>query len=422
MNSQPRALYLLNCVSMWECFSYYGMRVLLVLYMVQALHYSDTQAFAIYTAYITLLELGGLVGGVIADRFLGLKKSVMIGGWIMALGHLTLAMSASMPTFTLSLALLIIGAALFRTNIVALLGTLYGPDDPRRDSGYTVYYTGINIGSFLASICCGIISEMYGWHTGFGLAAIGMVIGNIVLLASWNKISDETAVAAERQSLSNLIQLAHKEMPGIRRLALFISLAIVFYACEEQLGSTLVLFAERHIDRLTLWGTIPAASLITFNPLTILIVGPLLARVLQRFPYSSHVKAAISFALLGMAFYILWIGCALAEEGIAIPLSYAVISIIFIGLAEIFIGPTLYSVASQATSSALQGITMGFVAVGFSIANLTSGFLSQMMSVIDESSSLEIYASGFNTVGLIALSLSIALIVLDRRQKVVTTC
>ncbi len=122
MNKQPRALYLLNFISMWECFSFYGMRALLVLFMVKELMFDESKAFAIYSAYITLAELGGVIGGLAADRYLGFKRAVALGGWTIILGHLSVAVSDSQIAFFLALALIVIGTSLFRTNIAAFLG------------------------------------------------------------------------------------------------------------------------------------------------------------------------------------------------------------------------------------------------------------------------------------------------------------
>ena len=137
MTRQPRALYLLNFISMWECFSFYGMRALLVLFMVKELLFDESKAFAIYAAYITLAELGGVIGGFASDRYLGLRKAVAIGGWTIVFGHMCLAVSDSQIAFFLALALIVMGTSLFRTNIAAFLGTFYHGNDCLR--GFCVH-------------------------------------------------------------------------------------------------------------------------------------------------------------------------------------------------------------------------------------------------------------------------------------------
>ena len=418
MNEQPKALYLLNFASMWEYFSYYGMRVLLVLYMVQELQFSDGEAFIFYAIYTTLAEIGGLVGGYIADRFLGLKRSVILGGWIIAAGHIALAISYSLSAFVAGLALIILGTALFRTNMAALLGTFYDENDPRRDAGYTLYYTGINVGGFLASIFCGLVAEWYGWHAGFSIAAIGMIAGNIVLIGG----SSILARHGERQSIVQTISvwenikavLLGKTM--MVRIGLCLLFLVLFYSFEEQIGSTLILFSERYVDRETIWGTIPAATLITFNPLSIILIGPLVSRLLRSFYLNALTKMSLGFAFLGAAFCTLYMGCMTVSANETVPLAYAIGSIIFIALGEIFMGPTLYSEASKGVPASLAGITMGLVTVGFSLANLVSGLVSIAMTISEETATLSMYAGGFGIIALLSLSLAGVIIGLNKTK------
>ncbi|MBA2369869.1 MAG: peptide MFS transporter [Candidatus Protochlamydia sp.] len=457
MNRQPRALYLLNFISMWECFSYYGMRSLLVLFMIHEMSLNDSQAFGLYALYITLIELGGMAGGIIADRFLGLKLSIVIGGWTIMLGHLCLIIP-SQEAFFLGLGTIIAGTSLFRSNVAALLGEFYQDNDPRREAGYTIYYSGINIGGFLASLSCAYAAEIYGWHAGFSLAAFGMLLGNICLLWKWNMLAEiKSPDLIKQKTLIGILGLTlagpffafalyykeftalfvpllalggicfairqtatctPKQKSGFNFLAVLIMFLIIFYVCEEQLGSSLVLFAERHVDRKTLFGIIPAASLITFNPSTILIAGPLLARFING-PIKGLNKIMIGFSLLGSAFYTLYAGCMLADSNEVIPLVYAAASIIMIALGELFIAPTVFSYASQAAPRHLQGITMGMVTMGFALANLFSGFLSQKMVGSEEGSSMNVYSEIFGIIGFAVLCIAAFLLILNFRKKAV---
>lgn len=458
MKTQPKALYLINFISMWEYFSYYGMRALLILFMIHAMQLSDENAFSLYALYTSLLELGGVVGGLIADRFLGLKRSIMLGGWTIVLGHLCLALPQSGLFFYIGLALIVAGTSLFRSNVAAFLGEFYEKDDPRRDAGYTLYYTGINIGGFLASILCGFVGEYYGWHAGFSLAALGMLAGNIALVLGRHILQikeqkkKEISYGTFKGSIGLLFAVPlcalmlykHGIMSWIfpvaalliggwlyrelktaveidkgkmKLLLLYTGLLILFYGCEEQLGSTLVLFAERHVDLTLFSWTLPASSLITFNPLTILIVGPLLSRFLQRWNLEGITKIAWSFALLGGAFILLYISCLAAAEE-TVSLGIAIGSILLIALGEIFIGPTVYAAGSEAAPEKFKGATMGIVTLGYALANLFSGFLSQLMAVVDETSSLMTYANGFALIGYCILGLSALLLLLNYKKKV----
>lgn len=458
--TQPRALYLLNFISMWECFSYYGMRVLLVLFMVHELNYSDSQAFCVYALYTTLVEFGGILGGVAADRWLGFKRAIALGGITIALGHICMTYPNSESMLFLGLAFIIVGTSLFRSNVLAFLGQFYEDNDPRKDSGYTLYYTGINLGGFLAATFCGVIAEVYGYHAGFGLAALGMMLGNISLYLGRRLLIPSSQKVVERKKRTTLIgaaailaaaplvaitlffsegssrlfpfaaagvifylfrqikQMSRSEVQGFKQLGIYVVFLIIFYACEEQLGSTLVLFSERHVDRVTSLGTFPAASLVTFNPLTILLIGPFVSRLLQRVSLEPLTKIGMSFGFLSAAFYTLYTGALFASQQEEISLAIAIGSICLISLGEILIGPTLYATASDLAPKALQGLVMGIVTLGFSMANLFSGLLSHMMVVTEENQSLEIYTSGFGTIGFAASVVAALIFLYGMRRRV----
>jgi POT family proton-dependent oligopeptide transporter len=191
----PRCLGLLFIVEMWERFSYYGMRALLILYLVNALQWPDGEAARLYGAYTGLVWLTPLIGGYLADRFIGTRRSLVIGGAVIALGHIALAfgpqpvtgdvplkdMSVMWP-FYLGLALVIIGTGFFKPNVSTMVGQIYREGDQRRDAGFTIFYMGINLGAFLAPLVCGSLGQRVGWHYGFGAAAVGMILGLVVYL------------------------------------------------------------------------------------------------------------------------------------------------------------------------------------------------------------------------------------------------
>jgi len=173
----PTGLFMLFFAEMWERFSYYGMRALLVFYMMKGfLEYSDKEAYTVYGAYTALVYMTPFFGGMLADRILGARRAVVLGGLLMALGHLIMTLEYPVPFYT-ALALLIVGNGFFKPNISTIVGTLYPEGDSRRDSGFTLFYMGINLGAAMAPLLCGYIGETYGWHYGFGLATIGMMIG-----------------------------------------------------------------------------------------------------------------------------------------------------------------------------------------------------------------------------------------------------
>ena len=184
----PNSLTTLFFTEMWERFSYYGMRALLVLYLVNSLNYSDTDALHIYAIYTGLVYLTPIIGGYLADRYLGTQKAIFIGGITMMLGHFLMAFP---NLLYLAMGLLIIGNGYFNPNISTLLGRLYKPNDLRRDSGFSFFYVGINLGAFLAPLIVGYIGETINWHYGFAIAGIGMFAGLIQFYIGQNKLIEE---------------------------------------------------------------------------------------------------------------------------------------------------------------------------------------------------------------------------------------
>ncbi|MCA9132173.1 MAG: oligopeptide:H+ symporter [Planctomycetales bacterium] len=177
MFGHPTGLFTLFFAEMWERFSYYGMRALLIFYMTKGfLRYGDSQAYTVYGAYTSLVYMTPFFGGLIADRLLGQRKCVVLGGLLMAAGHLLMTWESQWPFF-FALALLIAGNGFFKPNISTLVGSLYPAGDKRRDNGFTIFYMGINLGAAMSPLICGYIGEKYGWHYGFGLATVGMLLG-----------------------------------------------------------------------------------------------------------------------------------------------------------------------------------------------------------------------------------------------------
>ena len=183
--AHPRGLYTLFFTEMWERFSYYGMRALLVLYLVNALEYPRDRALALYATYTGLVYLTPIVGGYLADRWLGSRRAVLIGGLVMALGHFAMAFPALLH---LALGLLVAGNGFFKPNISTMVGSLYQPHDRRRDGGFTIFYMGINLGAFLSPLVCGTLGEKIGWHYGFAAAGVGMLFGLGVFLAGQRRL------------------------------------------------------------------------------------------------------------------------------------------------------------------------------------------------------------------------------------------
>ena len=273
----PVGLFMLFFTEMWERFSYYGMRALLVLYLVSevtaenaGLGWGSKDASSLYGSYTMLVYITPIIGGILADKIFGFRKAIVIGGVLMALGHLALAFEP-MPAFYLGLGLLIIGNGFFKPNISSIVGQLYPDGSDKKDAGYTIFYQGINVGAFLGSILCGYVGETYGWHYGFGLAGIFMFIGLIQFYLSQKMFGDiglapkdgnladnqDAIDAAENLKNQPLTKVERQRLIVVGVLAFF---SIFFWAAFEQAGSSMTIFASENTDR-----SLTGSSILTFN-------------------------------------------------------------------------------------------------------------------------------------------------------------
>lgn len=451
---QPKALYLLASVQMWECFSFYGMRALLVLYMINEMQISDLQAFGVYAVYSGLVDLGSVVGGIVADKLLGLRRAIAWGGWLIAAGHIIMTFEGIGNSFFVGLALIVVGSSLFSTNISALLGLYYKQTDDRREAGYTLFYMSINCGAFLASVICGTVGETFGWHYGFGIAAIGMIIGNIAFLSLSSLLEDKGLTCANRlpvrwktpigliaaiyavsfgiahgDTLLPLLPIlslacigyivwkliALRSIPSDRLFMLLVYLLAlgVFYAAEEQIGSTLMLFNERHVSKTFIGIGIPSSFLLGINPATIILLGPFVMRACGRFfSPSSFVpwRLMAALALCGGAFAWIAFASAFPDSSGQVAFVQLALGIMIISGAELLITPVVYSYCSELAPQEQQGTVMGLVPIGFSLGSFGGGLLSSAMAVPENSiASLDYYSLGY---GLTAILLWITVVIL----------
>jgi POT family proton-dependent oligopeptide transporter len=268
---QPRGLTILFLTNMWETFSYYGMRALLVYYMTKQLLIPQEHSSLIYGTYTSFAYFTPIVGGAIADHYLGKKWAVIIGATTMAAGHFMMAFE---PLFYFALATIAVGNGLFLPSLPSQINDLYGPDDPRRGWAYNVYYVGVNVGGFLAPLVCGTLGETYGWHWGFGAAGIGMLTGLVIYLAG------QRYLPSPRTPAAILPAEAIERHGGSRRdtfmLLLAVGLAVtVFRGAYEQVGNTVALWIEgvnRHVGS----REIPMTWFQSLNPLLVIVLTPVL--------------------------------------------------------------------------------------------------------------------------------------------------
>jgi POT family proton-dependent oligopeptide transporter len=395
----PRGLPTLFFTEMWERFSYYGMRAFLILYMVApaaagGLGMSDKDAASIYGTYTGSAWLAAIFGGVVADRFLGQYRSVLVGGAIIALGHFTLAFEA-LPFFYTGLALIVIGTGLLKPNVSTLVGSLYEPGDSRRDAGFSIFYMGINLGAFIGPLIAGYLAQRVNWHVGFACAGIGMLAGLVQYVLGKKRLQPAldrlagppragSAAAADGPAAgkSAFTSAEWKRMGAIVILFLFASL---FWGAYEQAGSTLNLFADRY-TRLSAFGIeFPSSWFQSVQPIFVILLAPVFAWLWTRLgPHepSSPAKFAWGLLFMGLAFLVLVPAARIAqsEPGVRVSPWWLVVSYFISELGELCLSPVGLSVVTKLAPVRVVGLMMGvwFLsnALGNKIAGTAAGFFS----------------------------------------------
>ena len=312
---QPPGLMFLFFVEMWERFSYYGMKALLVLYLVDAQRWSISRAANLYGNYTALVYIAPLLGGYLADRFIGTRRSLVWGGIVIACGHFTLAFQGTY-TFYAGLGLIIVGTGLFKPNVSTMVGQLYAPKDQRRDAGFTIFFMGISVGALLAPLACGYLAQRVGWNYGFAAAGVGMVLGLLLYLWGRNRylpgIGYPSAIPTKEERRA--VPITSEDRKRVLAVLLVVLITIPFWACYEQVGSSLSLFADHHIARTLGHFVIPASWFQSINPVVILAFAPALAFLWEylekrnREP-SAPSKMAVAYLFLAIGFgFATWAG------------------------------------------------------------------------------------------------------------------
>ncbi len=338
---QPRGLTILFLTEMWEIFSYYGMRALLVYYMTKQLLIGQERASLIYGSYTAIAYFTPIFGGFIADRWLGKRRAVIIGGSIMAAGHF---MMTFVPLFYFALATIALGNGLFLPSLPSQIDTLYRADDPRRGWAYNVYYVGINLGGFLAPLICGALGEFYGWHWGFGAAGVGMLLGLLIYVLGGKYLPDPV-----RNVKQSLAATAAKSSAGRYRSTFILLFAVglavtVFRGAYEQLGNTLPLWIDVGVDRTFGPWSVPMTWFPSLDPLLVIIMTPLLLAHWRRrtqagSPGSAMRKMALG-ALIVAAAYLLLATVAVAAGTDRASWLWPVAFFTVFTLGELYILPT----------------------------------------------------------------------------------
>jgi POT family proton-dependent oligopeptide transporter len=426
----PRALGLIFVVEMWERFSYYGMRAILVLYLVNALHWDGARATALYGTYTMAVYLSSLPGGYLADRWIGTRRSLVLGGLLIAAGHFSLAFPG-MATFYAGLSLIVAGTGFFKPNSSTIVGQMYRPGDPRRDGGFTIFYMGVNVGAALGPFVCGWLAQgdRFGWHWGFAAAGVGMVLGLAIYL--WGRdrympgiglgVEQAAAREAERESggkttlhgaigavagavvalaLSGASPIAAgigavvgatfgitflgthgEERKRVVALFFVVFFVIFFWAAYEQAGSSMTLFADKNTD-LRLGGlTIPSSWFQIVNPVAILAFAPVFAWLWQRLAArrrdpSTPFKMVLGLSLLGVGFLFMLAGGKRADAGVLVSPMWLTMAYVFHTLGELCLSPVGLSYVTKLAPARFAALLMGAWYLANAAANKIAGALA----------------------------------------------
>ena len=409
---QPRGLTILFLTNMWEQFSYYGMRALLVYYMTRQLLISQQHSSFIYGTYTAFAYFTPIVGGAIADRYLGKKRAVIIGATTMAAGHFMMAFE---PLFYFALATIALGNGLFLPSLPSQINDLYGPDDPRRSWAYNVYYVGVNVGGFLAPLICGTLGETYGWHYGFGAAGVGMLAGLAIYLAG------ERYLPVSRTPASIVNAQVVDQRGGTGRdtflLLLAVGLAVtVFRGAYEQSGNTVALWIEaanRHVGS----REIPMTWFQSLNPLLVIVMTPVLLARWKRQASSGREhsplqKMAIGALIVAGSNALLAVASALNPTGANWWWAAAYFFVLTLG--ELHILPTGLGLFARLAPPKLGATTVAAWYLASFAGSMTAGLIGSWYSSLDR----PVFFLMLTACASIAAAM---LLLLDRRARAVET-
>ncbi|MEM6416019.1 MAG: peptide MFS transporter [Pseudomonadota bacterium] len=443
MRGQPAGLYVCFFTEMWERFSYYGMRAILIFYLTKHFLFDRETAYGIYGAYVTLIYITPVIGGVIADRILGQRKSIIFGALLLVVGHALMAFEGEPATvssdvkpitinlFYLALAFIVVGVGFLKANISTIVGELYPKTDQRRDSAFTYFHVGINIGAFFGALYVGFVGETYGWEYGFGLAGIGMLFGlavfvfgkpylngageapclntlnrNIALGLSLEKLTyalgllgvivcfllvraqDSVGFLLAITGFSTVCYVLYKSVftlepearDRIYAALIFIVMNVFFWSLFEQVGSTLNIYTDENVDRHIFGQEIPASVFQSLGAMYIIILGPLFAAfwmyMYQRnIQFGTFQKGGLGIVLLGAGFLVLVFGANSTNE--LTPVLFIFLLYLLHTIGEILISPTGLSAMTRLSVSSMVGLIMGTYFLSFAGGNFVASLLAQ---------------------------------------------
>ncbi|MBL0709402.1 MAG: peptide MFS transporter [Colwellia sp.] len=417
----PKGLFLLFGTEMWERFGYYGMRALLVLYLVASVQdggfgWTSAEALSLYGTFTMAVYLTPVIGGWLADNYIGQRKAIIIGGIIFSLGYFTLGIPKSMivgmeeNVFYIGLTLIIIGNGLFKANVSSLVGDLYDEGDHRRDGAFTIFYMGINLGAFLAPITVGVLGEQVNWHYGFILAGCGMVIGLIMQLTLANKYLGDIGVQPSAKRSKGTTN-AHAPLTSIdidrMKVILIMSMfSVIFWAGFEQAGGLFTIYASDFTDRTIFGFEVAASSFQSLNALFIIMLAPVVASVWVNMGFkepTSPKKFALAMVFLALGFFVmLW--ATMVQGGdvtVKVSMLFLVFAYLFHTLGELCLSPIGLSMVTKLAplkfTSVLMGIWFLFTALSNKLAGFIGSFVGKGQEMVDNAANI------FMAVGVAAL-------------------
>ena len=477
VGGHPKGLYVLFFAEMWERFSYYGMRALLILYLVKHWLYSDGGANLIYGAYTSLVYITPVLGGWLADRYLGQRKAVLFGAVLLTLGHFCMAFEGDaglgyeanpmINVFWLALALIIVGSGFLKANISVIVGQLYPRTDLRRDSAYTIFYIGINLGAAAGTIIAGYLGETIGWAYGFGAAGIGMLLGLFVFVLGkpllrgrgeppvpaklkervagmplewalygvgvlgvaviWLLIQYQEAVGwillvSGIALLAYVLKEAFKLDPDARdrvfAMICIILLMPLFWGLFEQAGGSVNLFTDRFVDR----QGVPTSLFQSINPIYIILLGPLFAGLWQflakrGWEPNTYAKMGLGIVQMGLAFVVLVWG-ANANAGQLVPVLFIFLFYLLSTTGELCLSPVGLSAINRLSVTHMASLMMAAFFFGTAGGNFVAGFMGSLMGEgeggdITRESALDIYWQ----MGLVAVGIGVVVILVSPLVK-----
>ena len=469
--SQPRAIYYIVAIQIWEYFSFYGMRALLILYLTHQLGFNDSHAIDLFSAYASLVYVTPILGGWLADRLLGNRTAVIAGALLMTLGHIVLGVeSDSIWSLYLALAIIICGYGLFKSNISCLLGEMYEPDDHRRDGGFSLLYAAGNIGSIAAPIACGLAAQWYGWHVGFALAGIGMFIGLIVFLSGhrhfrhtqgvnqpalravkfvlptwgwlvlmlcaaplfftlllqndWSGYLLALVCAVATVIVARIMLRFPEHRRALWQIILLMLTGTLFWVLAQQGGSSISLFIDHFVNRRWLSFDVPTALFQSVNAVAVMMAGVVLAWLAR--PESSvssalrvWLKFAFGLVLMGAGFMLLALNAHGAQLHGQASMGMMVAGLALMGFAELFIDPVAMAQITRLNLPGVTGVLTGIymLATG-SVANWLAGVVAQKTTESQISdTAIDAYGHFFSQMGewtLGVVALIVVLVALKR--------